>query len=812
MSSGQILSRTILKFPMSMLVKGTTVPSNPIEDHNIDIQKPIIYALPYRSNVDLFVLQKQALQLGLPDPLEPISINGNSFNRYVFISSRHTLMNRDQDIPSESINLFSDLLALHKTHSQLDIQIIPASVLWGRKPGKEAKHTPYLQAMNGLQKTKAVFTSGRDCLVRISPVVSLRYMADSHGTDTAIAHKLARVARIHFSRQKLAASGPNLPSRQALFNRLIESKAIEKVIEDEAKSKNIPIEKMRKEAHSIMDEIAADFSYSLVKNVDGLLGWLWNRIYQGLNVNNAATVRKLAQDGHEIVYVPCHRSHMDYLLLSYVLYQEGMVPPHIAAGINLNFFPAGPLFRRGGAFFIRRSFKGNKLYSTIFREYLAELFAKGYSVEYFSEGGRSRTGRLLQAKTGMLAMTIQAMLRGLNRPVTLVPVYIGYEHVMEVATYAKELRGKRKEKENASLVLRTLRKLKNFGQGYVNFGEPIPLNQYLNEHCSEWTKDIDPMGASKPQWLNPVVNQLATKMMTHINDAAAANALTLCATALLASRQRALSRDSLVKQIDCYLSLLKNVPYSETYTVPSESAKDLVKHAETLDKFVIETDSMGEIVSLDRNQSILMTYYRNNIIHLLAVPSLVAQILIRHQKLSLTEIQRNVTMIYPFLKQELFLSIKEELLPTLVEEYIEEIARQGLVKVDNKHNVSINQANNQVLVMLGRTISETLQRYAISLNLLVCDSAIDKSELEAKSQDIAQRLGRLHGINAPEFFDKGAFSALFTTLKQQAYVDTEGKYNKDKSLQLAELLYSLLYPEVRLTIQESICQATESSI
>ena len=110
MSSGQILSRTILKFPMSMLVKGTTVPSNPIEDHNIDTQKPIIYALPYRSNVDLFVLQKQALQLGLPDPLEPISINGNSFNRYVFISSRHTLMNRDQDIPSESINLFSDLV------------------------------------------------------------------------------------------------------------------------------------------------------------------------------------------------------------------------------------------------------------------------------------------------------------------------------------------------------------------------------------------------------------------------------------------------------------------------------------------------------------------------------------------------------------------------------------------------------------------------------------------------------------------------------------------------------------------------------
>jgi zinc transport system substrate-binding protein len=91
----------------------------------------------------------------------------------------------------------------------------------------------------------------------------------------------------------------------------------------------------------------------------------------------------------------------------------------------------------------------------------------------------------------MLAMTIQAMLRGLNRPVTLVPVYIGYEHVMEVSTYAKELRGKRKEKENAGQVLKTLRKLRNFGQGYVNFGEPIQINQYLNEAAPNWTQAQD---------------------------------------------------------------------------------------------------------------------------------------------------------------------------------------------------------------------------------------------------------------------------------------------------------------------------------
>ncbi|MFS1909532.1 glycerol-3-phosphate 1-O-acyltransferase PlsB [Vibrio lentus] len=806
MSSGQSFSRSLMKLPLSVLVKGTSIPSNPVEDLNIDLGKPIVYALPFRSSVDLLTLQKHALELGLPDPFSKLEINGKSLQRFVFISSRKTLLQDDDYVPSSSIEVFSELLSLHAEDSELDVQVIPATVLWGRKPGKENNQKPYLQAMNGLEKSKAVLLAGRDCLVRFSPVVSLRYMANSHGTDSTIAHKLARVARIHFSRQKLAASGPNLPSRQALFDRLLKSEAIKKAIEDEAESKNISIEKASKEAQDIMDEIAANFSYSLIKRGEKILGWLWNKLYQGLHISNASTVRKLAQDGHEIVYVPCHRSHMDYLLLSYVLYHEGMVPPHIAAGINLNFFPAGPIFRHGGAFFIRRSFKGNKLYSTIFREYLAELFAKGYSVEYFSEGGRSRTGRLLQAKTGMLAMTIQAMLRGMNRPVTLVPVYIGYEHVMEVATYAKELRGKRKEKENASLVIRTLRKLRNFGKGYVNFGEPIQLNQYLNEHAPEWTKDIDPMGTSKPQWMNPVVNDLATKMMTHINDAAATNALTLCATALLASRQRALSRDSLVSQINCYLSLLKNVPYSDTFTVPKDSAEDLVKHAESLNKFLIESDTMGDIISLDRHQSILMTYYRNNIIHLFALPSLIAQMTIRQRGISISTIQKNVAAIYPFLKKELFLSYDEDQLEDVVANIINELVSQGMIVVSDGE-VTINQSNSQALMLLGRTISETLQRYSIALNLLAENPDLDKSDLEQKSQDIAQRLGRLHGINAPEFFDKGVFASMFATLKQQQYLDNDGNCDLEKTQQFAKLLYSMLYPEVRLTIQESIHQA-----
>lgn len=322
-------------------------------------------------------------------------------------------------------------------------------------------------------------------------------------------------------------------------------------------------------------------------------------------------------------------------------------------------------------------------------------------------------------------MTIQAMLREQGRPVTLVPIYIGYEHVMEVATYAKELRGKRKEKENAGQVLRTLRKLRNFGQGYVNFGEPIYLNQYLNEQVPQWKNDINPIDPPRPQWLSPTVNKLATKMMTHINDAAAANALTLCATALLASRQRALAKDTLTSQIDSYLSLLKNVPYSNTCTIPNKTAKELVSHALSLDKFVIETDAMGDIISLDRNQSILMTYYRNNIIHLFALPSLIAHLVVRHERISVEQIKSTVQLLYPFLKKELFLRYDVSELPEVVDLLIGELARQELISV-KLDSVTLLQPKIQSLMLLARTIEETLQRYAIALNLLGANPDLEK--------------------------------------------------------------------------------------
>ncbi|EGT5771202.1 glycerol-3-phosphate 1-O-acyltransferase PlsB, partial [Cronobacter dublinensis subsp. dublinensis] len=789
----------LLNLPLSVLVKSKSIPAAPCPELGLDTSRPIMYVLPYNSKADLLTLRAQCLAHDLPDPLEPLVIDGTELPRHVFIHGGPRVFTYYTP-KEESIKLFHNYLDLHRSNPDLDVQMVPVSVMFGRAPGREkGEENPPLRMLNGIQKFFAVSWLGRDSFVRFSPPVSLRRMATEHGTDKRIAQKLARVARMHFARQRLAAVGPRLPARQDLFNKLLSSKAIARAVEDEARTKKISHEKAQQNAVALMEEIAADFSYEAIRITDRVLGFTWNRLYQGINVHNAERVRQLAHDGHEIVYVPCHRSHMDYLLLSYVLYHQGLVPPHIAAGINLNFWPAGPIFRRLGAFFIRRTFKGNKLYSTVFREYLGELFSRGYSVEYFVEGGRSRTGRLLDPKTGTLSMTIQAMLRGGTRPITLVPIYIGYEHVMEVGTYAKELRGATKEKESLLQMLRGLSKLRNLGQGYVNFGEPLPLITFLNQHVPEWRDAIDPIEAVRPAWLTPTVNEIAAQLMVRINNAGAANAMNLCCTALLASRQRSLTREQLTEQLECYVSLLRNVPYAADATVPDATATQLIEHALQMNKFEVEKDTIGDIIILPREQAVLMTYYRNNIMHMLVLPSLIAAIVTQHRRISREAVQQQVELLFPMLKAELFLRWEKEEVAAVVDALINELARQGLILADDVW-LQVNPARSRTLQLLAAGVRETLQRYAITFWLLSANPSINRGTLEKESRTVAQRLSVLHGINAPEFFDKAVFSTLVLTLRDEGYISDTGDAEPAETMKVYQMLAELMTSDVRLTI------------
>lgn len=807
MSSLLSLYRSALNLPLSLLVKSRAIPAEPIRELALNVEQPIVYVLPYTSQSDLLILQKNCRSLGLPDPLENNDIQGQSLPRFVFLDEGRRFF-KSKGAKRDTENLFYRYLDLHRSDESLDVQIVPVSVLWGRAPGKENGGLPFLKLLGWFQRLITMLWFGRDNFVRFSQAVSLRQMFATHGADAAIAQKLARIAKMHFAKQRYSATGPLLPDRQAMFNKLLQSPAILEAIADEAQKPKSSPEKARKEAEKMLDEIAANVSHESLRAADRLLSWLWNKLYQGINVQYAERVRKLALEGQEIVYVPCHRSHMDYLLLSYILYHQGLVPPHIAAGINLNFFPAGPIFRSWGAFFIRRTFKGNRLYSTIFREYLAELFYRGYSVEYFIEGGRSRTGRLLEPKTGMMSMTLQALQRGLSRPISIVPVYIGYEHVLEVDTYAKELRGAEKEKENAGLVLRVIKKLKNLGQGYVNFGEPIPLNHYLNLHFPEWKAPL--AEGERPKWMNGAVNAVSNQVMININNAAAVNAKNLIGSILLASRQRSLTREQLLEQVESYMQLFRNVPYHQDITLPTETAEEMLDHVIQLPRsgVMAEKDSFGEIIRLERQSAVLMTYYRNNIQHLFVLPSLVASIVLHHEAISKDLVMQSVQRISPFLKAELFLHFKANQLNEHIEAIVAEFVAQGLIK-DESEMLMINRQRIRSLQLYAAGVRELLQRYYISLSILLEQPEISRAELEKESRSIAQRLSVLHGINAPEFFDKALFSTFSTTLKDQGYFDGEGNTVVGKVKEAETLLRSLISLEVQHTIQGAMMKNDE---
>lgn len=808
----------VLKYPLRWLTRFEEIWDGDETDHNSTVQKPVAYVMRSTSSADLSILQRAAKKRGLPDPLEPLEVNGKEYSRVMYLEEFAN------ETSEEAVKEFHQLLKLHKDDTKLDLQLIPAGVFWGRQAGQEATAgkamTGDLDNPGALRKFWLVLFSGRHVLLRLSRSVSLGKMAHDYGADMRIAHKLARVARVHFVRMRHAVAGPKLSHRKELMAQLINTPALKKAVADEAKGKKISEEEARKKALSYIDEIAANYSSTLVRLLDRFMTWMWNRIYNGIHVKGGERIRRLAQQGHEIIYVPCHRSHMDYLLLSYVIYKEGLVPPHIAAGVNLNFFPVGGIFRRGGAFFIRRSFRGNKLYSAVFREYLCWLFQKGYPVEYFSEGGRSRTGRLLPPKTGMLAMTVQGMLRDQQRPVSLVPVYLGYEHIMEVATYLKELKGKDKEKESVFQILKTITKLRNFGQGFVTFGQPIDLKHTLDCNAPDWHKSVT-RGAEeplRPNWLTPVVNGLAERVMQGINDSAAANSVNLTALALLSSEHHALTKEELLLQLDVYLGLLKEVPYSKNISVPKETSEELWQQALRTDKFKVESDTMGEVISLERMSAIAMTYYRNNILHMMVVPGMVASIIMAKKRVSVDEIVERTQAIYPMLKAELYLSHSKDDIPLWVEALCEELARQQLITREGGECVIAKRESAEWyrLRLLANSASETLQRYCIVLELLQQAQPIMRAELEKQSITLAERLSAIHGIDAPEFYDKKVMATLIASLKQQGLVeiDDDGQQIAAEPVgalsdQVDELIDGPVLQTIRQSVQQFVNQPGE---
>ena len=767
-----------------------------IKDFTIDPGQPVIYAMHYPSHAEQLVIDREVSRFGWGSPQQD-RLNGRLPGKPFFSIYRRAraFSRKKQGTPIVAPQLIRQTQWLLEDDSR-DIQIVPVRVFWGRAPSKEGSFLRiWLQstgAIGGrLAKLMAIIFNGRNTFVHFSRPISLRELAEGTPSAEMLARKLARVLRVHNRQVSAAVLGPDLSHRRTLVHQIPNRPLVLKAIDEEAAGKGISRSKAQQRALKYADEIASNISYTNIRFLDVVLTWVWNKIYDGIALHNIENLKDVIKD-NEIIYVPCHRSHIDYLLLSYVLYHNGLQLPQIAAGINLNMPVVGPILRRGGAFFMRRTFRDNKLYAAVFDEYLHSVFAGGYATEYFVEGGRSRTGRTLNPKAGMLAMTLRSYLRDSRKPVLFMPVYTGYEKVFEANSYLGELRGKKKKKENLLGVLGTLRSFKrSFGKVNVTFGEPVYLTDFLNTQQPGW-REQDYTGCDyRPDWAPAVVDRLAKEVVTGINKATSVNPVNLIALSILSAPRQAREEEQLITQMESYRDLLAENAYSPLTALPEGRGADWLAYAEKLDAVSRSRHPLGDLIQTSDRQAVTLTYYRNNVLHLLALPSLLACLFVNNQRYRADEVQERIGRLYPYLKAELFLRWNIEELHTEVAHWLDTLSRRGYLHMNDQGYHATPASSNEfaLLESLAANMMQTLQRYFLTLSILSRKGSdtLSARELEEQSTLLAQRISLLYGINAPEFFDKN----LFRTLIQQLISDQRLALNEDETLTFSNGLHEL---------------------
>ena len=332
---------------------------------------PVCYVIQDDSVSNKVLIDNETEKQKLQSAFMPLQLNELSEDDSFLTLHDNHKGNVSAYYPDKLIRMIEFLLR----HPEQDILLVPVSILWGRAPETEDTWYKALFAdawtkPTGIKQALNIALYGRENYIEFHQATSLQEMirvAQERSPNFSPAHYVTTTLNQGFNQYKEAVLGPDLSDRRNVINTLMTTEAVRDAVRQESIHKKISLNEADKLARGYLNEIVSDFSYSTLRFAEIALTKLWTQLYDGIEVHHFDMVRELAKD-YEIVYTPCHRSHIDYLLLSYVIYKRGLMVPHIAAGINLNMPVVGQLMRGAGAYFIRRSFNGNALYTAVFKE------------------------------------------------------------------------------------------------------------------------------------------------------------------------------------------------------------------------------------------------------------------------------------------------------------------------------------------------------------------------------------------------------------------------------------------------------------
>lgn len=752
--------------------------------NNTEENPLVFYVLQEKSRSNSQLLDNETRKQNLPPALAPIKTE--HFNEKVaVIHIQHGKNSKHAHSP----RLFRVLQKLDQ--SETDILLVPVSINWGRDPGKEDSLFKLLIAQSWEQTTIAkqllnIAVHRRDTYIQLHPSMSLKQMvadAKKEAPEKAVINSIEEKLSDYLDQQREILIGPDLSDRRNEVDNILYSPAIKYAIAKESEATNQITETVRETARGYIDEIATDYSAPVIRAFEFILNRLWTQLYDGVEVHHFdATdeqqegLRTLAEK-YQLIYLPCHRSHIDYLLVLYVLYIRGLRTPYVAAGDNLNLPGVGPILRRAGAFFLRRRFKGNTLYTAVFREYLHSIIKRNIPLKFFIEGGRSRSGRLLPPKTGMLAMSVHSQLRGAGKPIAFIPTYIGYERLAEGNNYVGEMQGKPKEAESVIQLMRAVRKIERiFGVVHVNFGEAIFLQDILDKHHVN-AQDYDPNRNDEPLDKKAVaaVHDLSIKTLQNINKAAVINPVSLLSLVLLSTPKQALTEIDCINQLDLYCHIAKLAPYDKRTVLTPLSGRAIINYGLKLKLIKRLPHVMGDMISIADDQRMLLSYFRNNILHAFIMPSMIASLAHQNGRMLKDDILSIINMLYPFLQSELCLKWKQSNIEATVENMIEVMIEASLLQDDGRgmlYAFSPGQETNHQLSVLSTPVQQSLKRYFMTLTLMSqqgsgkmsTDQIIDLCHL------LGQRLAVLYDDGSPDVFERNLFKGFISALIRTGYL------------------------------------------
>lgn len=469
--------------------------------------------------------------------------------------------------------------------------------------------------------------------------------------------RLVRLLKVERSRSLRLVRGVPFQSQRSQEKQVLSGPEFERELGLVAQKQRISLAQARALSRREFHQISAAPVRWVFTFCAAIARWIIRQLFSEVSTIGLNQFVEAARDA-AIVLVPMHRSHLDYILVGSVLYDSRVNTPVVAAGLNLSFWPVGPIIRSLGAYFVRRNARNDRIHSLVLKRYVSYLTKRGHLQEFFIEGGRSRSGRMRAPKLGLLSVMVDACAKGLRKELLFIPVSISYENVVEERALAEENTGIKKRSESLSDLFSLPRVFRrSYGEVVLQFGRPLSLSAMLSRVAATSTK-------LKPD-TRTVVKELANALTTRLRSQSSISLSGLICTALLSAPRYGLS----VKELEARLVLLARIARLARLQNP-----ELGAFTRTLELFLERPEALRsvtqarsgllkmhtvvdqEIVYIPGAKRFQADFYRNTCHHVFFPLAVIAAA----ERWNGTPLNAVIDLVHAVLEREYLLGTKEE--------------------------------------------------------------------------------------------------------------------------------------------------------